>query len=401
MSETCSHGKQYKPPRFQLADVFWRYFGDYLLTHRISSYQRRIVAAIENCRTARMGGHVYRCKQCGYERHEYDSCRNRHCPKCQIYEKLKWVGKRLSELLPIPYYHTVFTMPHSLNSLALYNKAIIYDLFFKATSQALNEFAQDPKYLGAKIGFIGVLHTWGQLLNHHIHIHYIVTGGGLSLDRKRWVNLPYQKKFLFPVKAISKRVRKRFAELLREAYHNGELVFPDELSHLREPSSFERFVNKVAWQEWNSYMKEPFAGPQTVVKYVGRYTHRIAITNHRLLSIDGGMVKFRYKKYHDGEVEHLSERLPAGEFIRRFLLHIIPSGFKRIRHYGFLAPGCKKESWATAMALLSAVSQKLAEVKPTFEDWMTQIAEPPKCPVCKDGVLQFYEFIKPQRWVPG
>lgn len=401
MSETCSHTNQYSRPRFELADVFRRYFMDYILSHQTSSYQRRILAAIQDCRTDRLGGHVYRCSECGYQRHEYNSCRDRHCPKCQIYEKLKWVAARLNELLPIPYYHAVFTMPHTLNLLALYNKAIIYDLFFNATSHALNVFAKDTRYLGAKLGFIGVLHTWGQSLNHHIHIHYIVTGGGLSLDGTRWVKLPYQKKFLFPAKAISKRVRKRFAELLRRAYYNKELVFPDELSHLQQASDFERFVNKVAWQKWNSYMKEPFAGPETVVKYIGRYTHRVAITNYRLQSIDDGIIQFRYKKYHNGEAEHLTKRLTADEFIRRFLLHIIPSGFKRIRHYGFLAPGCKKKSWAAAMELIEGASAKLVEAKSTFENWLPKLTEPLKCPECKEGIMELYKVIFPKPLVPG
>lgn len=301
-------------PRYELADVFRLYLACYLLTHKLSTFQHKVVDAILKCRTSACGGHILRCSDCGYERVEYDSCRNRHCPKCQISNKLRWVGERLQELLPIPYYHSVVTMPHSLNMLALYNKEVIYDLFFQAASHALHTFAKDPKFLGAKLGFIGILHTWGQTLWQHVHLHFIVTGGGLSADGSRWVNLPYRKKFLFPVKALSKRLRKRFAELLRKAYYKGELVFPDELAHLTRPAAFEAFVDKVAWENWNSYVKEPFAGPEEVVKYIGRYTHRVAISNYRILDIADGKVTFRYKKYRDGETTHETVSLPSDEF---------------------------------------------------------------------------------------
>lgn len=400
-SVECKHRSGSPRQKPGLAEIFDRYLSDYLRNHRISSYQERVISAIRACRTAVLGGHVWRCTDCGFKRHEYDSCRNRHCPQCQVYQKLKWVAARLSELLPIPYYHTVFTMPHSLNDLALYNKELIYDLFFKATSQALNTFAQDPRFLGAKLGFIGILHTWGQALNHHIHLHYIVTGGGLSNDGKSWVNLPYRKKFLFPGKAVSMRVRREFAKLLWKAYRDDKLVFPDSLAYLKEPSSFDRFLGKVAWENWKSHMKEPFGSPEVVVKYIGRYTHRVAISNSRLNSISDGRINFAYKKYLNGKVYPGKMRLESDEFIRRFLLHVIPAGFKRIRHYGFLASGQRTKALAAARRLLEVAAQKLADAQSAFDACFSDDDDRLKCPQCKSGILKICEIIAPQAMAPG
>lgn len=377
------------------------YLADYLATHALSSYQRHVVSQIRSCQTKALGGHVYRCSECGYKKYEYDSCRNRHCPRCQVYQKVKWVAARLRELLPIPYYHTVFTMPHSLNVLALYNKELIYNIFFKATSGALKAFAQDPRFLGAKPGFIGILHTWGQALNQHIHLHYIITAGGLSSDRRRWVNLPYRKKFLFPAKAVSKRVRRDFANLLWKAYRQGKLVFPDEMAYLTEPSCFDRFLKKVAWENWLCYMKEPFGSPEIVVKYLGRYTHRVAISDNRINSISDGRISFDYKKYHNGKVYPRKMTLDAQEFIRRFLLHVIPAGFKRIRHYGFLAAGERTKSLAAARSLFEAAAQKLAEAQSAFDAWFTGSGDSHRCPQCKRGILQIFEIIAPEPLAPG
>jgi len=394
-SSSCSQKVGLSKPRFELADVFRLYLDSYLQTHKISPFQHKVLAAILKCRTAACGGHILRCSDCNYERQEYDSCRNRHCPKCQISNKLRWVGERLRELLPIPYYHSVVTMPHSLNTLALYNKEVIYDLFFQAAAHTFNAFAEDARFLGAKLGFIGILHTWGQTLSQHVHLHFIVTGGGLSADG-RWVNLPYQKKFLFPVKAVSKRLRKRFAELLRKAYYKGKLVFPDNLAPLTKPAAFETFVNKVAWENWNSYVKKPFAGPEAVVKYIGRYTHRVAISNYRIRDIADGQVTFRYKKYHNGKATHETMSLKAEEFIRRFLLHVIPHGFKRIRHFGFLSAGLKTKALATLQTLFKQAGERIQEAKSAFLDWADGIE--PKCPKCETGVLKLLEVIPPWRW---
>ncbi len=396
MASLCSQEAGVSKPRYEVADILRRYLDRYLQTHKLSPFQRKVVEAILKCRTAACGGHILRCSDCDYERQEYDSCRNRHCPKCQISNKLRWVGERLRELLPIPYYHSVVTMPHSLNTLALYNKEVIYDMFFQAAAHTFNAFALDPRFLGARLGFIGILHTWGQTLWQHVHLHFIVTGGGLSADGRRWVNLPYRKKFLFPVKAVSKRLRKRFAELLRKAYDKGELVFPDDLAHLTNPAAFEAFVNKVAWENWNSYVKKPFAGPEEVVKYIGRYTHRVAISNYRILDIADGQVTFRYKKYQDGTTTYETMSLEAEEFIRRFLLHVIPHGFKRIRHFGFLSAGLKTQALATLQTLFNQAGERIQEAKSTFLDWVEGIE--PRCPECENGVLRLLEVIPPWRW---
>jgi hypothetical protein len=287
-------------------------------------------------------------------------------------------------------------MPHSLNTLALYNKEVIYDIFFQAAGHTLNAFARDKKFLGAKPGFIGMLHTWGQTLVHHVHLHFIMAGGGLSEEDNKWVNLPYSKKFLFPVKGVSKRLRKRFAELLRRAYHEGKLVFPEHLAHLKHAATFEAFVNKVAWENWNSYVKAPFASPKEVVKYIGRYTHRIAISNYRILDTTGGKVTFRYKKYHAGNTSHETMCLEAEEFIRRFLLHVIPQGFKRIRHFGFLSAGQKTAGLALARSLLNKAYEKFLQAQSTFHDWLEDTRQ--KCPNCKDGILKLLEKIPPWRW---
>lgn len=400
-SAVCKHSSEARELGLSLAAIFDRYLSDFLKSHRISHYQERIIKAIRACRTSALGGHVYRCNKCDYKRHEYDSCRNRHCPVCQVYQKVKWVSARLKELLPIPYYHGIFTLPHSLNDLALYNKELIYDMFFKATSGALNAFAQDPRFLGAKLGFMGILHTWGQELNQHIHLHYIITGGGLSADCKRWVNLPYRKEFLFPAKAVSKRVRRDFSKLLWRAYKENKLVFPDSLGYLKEPYNFDRFLNKVSWQEWNCYMKEPFGTPEIVVKYLGRYTHRVAISNGRLNSISDGEINFDYKKYQDGKVYPDDKTLDYDEFIRRFLLHIIPSGFKRIRYFGFMASGMRAKALATAQSLLDAAAHILADAQWAFDAWLDGCDNSMQCPECKDGLLEICEIIAPQGLAPG
>jgi len=360
---------------------------DFLNTHKISMLQQKVVDAITACRTAKLGIHLLKCPNCDYSRQEYDSCRNRHCPKCQISNKIKWVGQRLEELLPIPYYHAVFTMPHTLNLLALYNKELIYDIFFKAAASTLNLFAQDPKYLGAKPGFIGILHTWGQTLAYHVHLHFIITAGGIANDGKSWLALPYREKFLFPVKALSKRMRKTFAELLDKAYRDGKLLFPDTLAHLATPEAFQRFLDKVAWQNWVTYVKKPFAGPEDIVSYIGRYTHRIAISNYRLLDIKGGKVTFRYKKYRDGQVSHKTMTLSADEFIRRFLLHIIPAGFKRIRHFGFLANGVRSKSIKLARELLQHLADKVEHVIEGLGRWFEK-DNSKLCPQCQNQLIR-------------
>ena len=296
----------------------------------------------------------------------------------------------MSELLPIPYFHHVFTLPHILNTLALYNKAIIYDLFFKACGYTLNSFSKDPKYLNAKIGIIGILHTWGQTLWYHVHIHFIITGGGLAFDGSQFKRLPYQEQFLFPSRALSMTIRAKFVELLKQAYQAGKLFFPAALADIKDAEGFRRFCNEVGRQAWYNYTKPPFSGAATVVKYIGRYTHRVAISNHRLLDIADDQVKFSYKDYKDdSKVKSMS--LSSDNFIRRFLWHILPSGFKRIRYYGFLAGGSRKQQLALARSLLSALNEASIECLSGVKEWLERFGTflDRRCPKCKSGKLVY------------
>jgi hypothetical protein len=348
-----------------------------------------------SCRTSQLGYHKYKCQECGYEKMEYNSCRNRHCPKCQGSKRAEWVSNRLKELLPVYYYHAVFTMVHSLNNIALYNKKIFYDIMMKASAKTLLDFAADPKYLGAKIGFVGILHTWGQPLSQHIHSHFIIPGGGVSLDGKRWISLPYRKDFLFPVKAMSKRMRSTFSKMLQAAYDEGKLVFPDELSEMRDRETFRNYLNKSAWENWINYVKKPFGGPEQVVKYIGRYTHRVAISNHRLINIADDRVSFDYKDYKDEKNAHKVMTLTSEEFIRRFMLHILPKGFQKIRYFGIFSNGLKNRYLSLARELLEVIGEKIEEARNYCNDIIEKLLE---CPCCERGKLRIVEIYRP---VPG
>lgn len=398
--DTHSHRRSAEKPRFELADIFNRYLDQFLQSHKISFLQRKVVRAIQVCRTKALGGHKRECDRCGYVEQSYNSCRDRHCPKCQGALRIKWVNARLHELLPVPYYHVVCTLPHTLNSLALYNKQIIYDIFFKAASQALLAFAKDPKYLGAQLGLVAILHTWGQDLCYHVHIHFIVAGGGITFDGKRWRHLPYRKDFLFPAEAVSKVIKGKFRDLLDAAYQKGDLEFPDDLESLTEPICFEHFKLDLMAQAWYCYAKKPFAGPEEVVKYLGRYTHRVAITNHRLLNIDNGQITFNYKDYRDGG-QIKRKTLPVNLFIRRFLLHVLPKGFKKIRYAGLLANSVRQEKIETARQLLGVLAQQLPPTSSTLADMFGDDYDPDaadRCPSCKEGIMTITEVIPRPRY---
>lgn len=382
------HDIHYDKPKYEVADIFRLYFPEYLKKHKVPFHQKKEVYDIMQCRTSSLGVHKYKCNECGFERIEYDSCRNRHCPKCQGSKRLQWVEARLCELLPVSYYHSVFTMPHTLNIVVLYNKKVIYNIFLNSCGETLKDFAKDPKYLGAKIGFVGILHTWGQKLNLHIHAHFIIPGGGISTDNKKWVNLPYRKDFLFPVKAMSMRMRKIFSEKLQMAYDEGKLVFPDSLSYLNISDNFKRFLNKVAWDKWINYTKKPFSSPEKVVKYIGRYTHRVAISNQRILDIANGKITFKYRDYKEDNVTQKQITISAEEFIRRFLLHTLPKGFKKIRHYGIFGSGKRKEYIKLAKELLSVPLNELKKCSGAFNSMMNNLF---RCPCCKKGVLHLVE----------
>ena len=320
----------------EVADILRRHAPDY--PYSLSGEQARVLAALQVCRTAHLGGHLERCDGCGHERNAYNSCRDRHCPKCQSLAKARWVAKETADLLPVPYFHLVFTMPGQLVDLTQQNQRVLYDILFAAGAEALTTIAADPKHLGAEIGFLAVLHTWGQNLQSHPHIHCVVPGGGLSADGQSWVGS--RDNFFLSVKVLSRLYRGLFVSRLRAAYEGGELEFHGQIAELAKPKMFDRLLRNLSDIEWVVYAKRPFGGPEQVVSYLGRYTHRVAISNHRLVSNENGKVSFRWKDYRrakDGEGAHSVMELDAHEFIRRFLLHVLPRGFVRIRRFGLLA----------------------------------------------------------------
>jgi hypothetical protein len=294
----------------------------------------KVLAAIERCRTAALGGHLDECSRCGHRAISYNSCRNRHCPKCQANARDRWIEARRKELLPTRYVHVVFTLPRVLAPLALRNKKVVYDLLFRTSAATLLEVARNPKHLGADIGFFSVLHTWNQKLEHHPHVHCVVPAGGISLDHARWIHPRYP--FFLPVKALSRVFRGKFVAALRRAFAEGQLEFHGKLRFLSHPKAFSSFLRQLFRQDWVVYCKRPFGGPEHVLYYLGRYTHRVAISNHRLVSFADDQITFRWRDSAHGNQQSLLT-LPVEEFLRRFLLHLLPPGFVRIRHFGFLA----------------------------------------------------------------
>lgn len=334
-----------------MADIIRRHAPDY--PYSLSGEQARVLAALQVCRTAHLGGHLERCDGCGHERNAYNSCRDRHCPKCQSLARARWVAKETADLLPVPYFHLVFTMPGQLVDLTQQNQRVLYDILFAAGAEALTLIAADPKHLGAEVGFLAVLHTWGQNLQAHPHIHCIVPGGGLSPDGQSWVGS--RENFFLSVKVLSRLYRGLFVSRLRTAYESGELEFHGQIAELAKPKMFDRLLRKLSDIEWIVYAKRPFGGPEQVVSYLGRYTHRVAIANNRLVSDEDGRVSFRWKDYRrakDGEGAHSVMELDAHEFIRRFLMHVLPRGFVRIRRFGLLANRKREAKLARCRELL-------------------------------------------------
>src|SRR6266851_4332883 len=340
-------------PTLEVADVFRRYGDAYRQGHALSPDQRRVMTAIETCRTAALGGHLEQCDGCGHQRNAYNSCANRHCPKCQSLARAAWIEHRTAEVLDVPYFHVVFTLPDAIAPIAAQNKALVYGLLFRATAQTLQTIAADPQHLGAEIGFFAVLHTWGQTLVAHPHLHCVVPGGGLSLDGTRWV--PCRPDFFLPVRVLSRLFRRLFLQRLHAAYDAGTLHLNGPLERLHEPNAWAQLVAAVRQTEWVVYAKRPFAGPQQVLEYVGRYTHRVAISNGRLIDMDGGHVRFTYKDYRADPPQAVKTMtLAADEFIRRFLLHVLPAGFHRIRYYGFLGPRQRRTKLARCRELIGS-----------------------------------------------
>ena len=311
------------------------------------------MSAIETCRTVALGGHIEGCEDCGHRRIAYNSCRNRHCPKCQGAAAREWLAAREADLLPIGYFHVVFTLPAEVADIAAQNKAVLYDLLFRAASQTMLTIAADPRHLGARIGITAVLHTWGSALTHHPHIHMIVPGGGISLDGQRWVSS--RPAFLLPVRVLGSLFRRLFLTRLLELHTAGKLQFFGKQAELADPTAFRQSVALVRKKTWVVYAKPPFPGPAAVLAYLSRYTHRVAISNRRLIALDETGVTFRFKDYRrDGAERYGTMTLATGEFIRRFLLHVLPRGFHRIRHYGLLARGGRRDSLARPRELLAA-----------------------------------------------
>ena len=337
----------------ELADVFRRHGDAYRRAHggHLGRVERRVMSAVELCRTAALGGHVEHCGECGLVRHAYNSCRNRHCPKCQGPARAEWLAARQAELLPVPYFHVVFTLPAPVSEIAFQNKAAVYAILFRAAAETLRTIAADPRHLGAELGVVAVLHTWGQTLHHHPHVHCVVPGGGPSLDGTRWVAC--RPGFFLPVRVLSRLFRRLFLEQLRAAFEAGELGFFGDLTGLAQPAAFARRLRELRQVEWVVYAKPPFGGPAQVLAYLGRYTHRVAIANSRLVSVTDREVALRWRDYrHHRKAKVMT--LAADEFIRRFLLHTLPDGFHRIRHYGFLANGHRAEKLALCRTLLAA-----------------------------------------------
>ena len=323
-------------PTLEVADIIRQHGKDFIESNRsrLSWQQLKVLRAIEHCRTAALGGHLDRCSRCGHRAISYNSCRNRHCPKCLTNARDRWLAERQKELLHVGYFHVVFTLPHELSWLALHNQKVIYSLLFRASAETMLEIAADPKHLGAQIGFLSVLHTWGQRLDHHPHVHCVIPAGGLSLDGQRWVRPRYT--FFLPVKVLSRVFRGKFVAGLKRAFHKKELLFPGSLKALEGEKPFGAFLRQLFRQDWVVYAKPPFGGPEHVLHYLARYTHRVAISNHRLIQLANGQVTFRWKDYAHGNKKR-KMTVNADEFLRRFLLHVLPKGFVRIRFFGFLA----------------------------------------------------------------
>jgi putative transposase/transposase-like zinc-binding protein len=392
---------------WELADVFRRYGAAFRqVAHAtLSLMQTRVMTAIETCRTAALGGHVDVCDSCGFSSISYNSCRNRHCPKCQGAARQTWLAERESELLPVPYFHVVFTVPSAVADLALFNKRCLYEILFKTASQSLLRLAQDPKRLGARIGFLAILHTWGRNLLHHPHVHCVVPGGGLSKDRTRWITTR-KPGYLLSIEALSSLFRGKFTAELKSAFDAGKLSFPSSLSPLADSSAFDLFLSRLRSQPWVVYCKPPFGGPQQVLRYLGRYTHRVALSNDSILAIDDGKVSFRFKDYRDGNRVKVMT-LDATEFIRRFLLHVLPDSFQRIRHYGFLANRSRKRSITLCRRLISE-AQAVAgdhEILPTpaapldSQPAADSSRSPRACPVCQTP-LRTLELPRTRALVP-
>jgi hypothetical protein len=377
-------------PKIEVADIFRRYGEAYRDDHgeSLSTVQRRVMSAIELCRTAALGGHIEQCDRCGHERNAYNSCRNRHCTKCQCLARAEWIQDRQSELLDCEYFHVVFTVPEEIAAIAYQNKKAVYGILFQSAAKTLRTIAADPKHLGAEIGFFAVLHTWGQNMLHHPHLHFVVAGGGISPEGNRWISC--RSGFFLSVRVLSRLFRRLFLKSLQKTFESGKLDFFSSLEKLRDSKAFLRYLKPVRRKEWVVYAKPPFAGPQQVLDYVGRYTHRVAISNNRILDMEDGHVRFRWKDYQDHDRQKTMS-LTADEFIRRFLLHALPDGFQRIRYYGFLSNRYRKQKLEVCRQLLGMSEEiPVCEASMDYRDLYEKLTGSSlwECPVCHEGRMR-------------
>jgi hypothetical protein len=382
-------------PVLEVADIFrdhgvaWRRAN----AGHVSLGQLKVMSAIENCRTAALGGHVARCEDCTHTQIAYNSCRNRHCPKCQGAQALAWMEQRKAELLGVPYFHVVFTLPVRIAAIAYTNKAVIYDLLFKASAQTMRTIAADPKRLGVRIGFTSVLHTWGSAMTHHPHLHMIVPGGGISLDGTRWIGC--RPNYLLPVTVLSRLFRRLMLEMLLAAHDTSRLLFFGDHAHLTGKAAFKAYLAPLHRTKWFVYSKRPFAGPEQVLAYLSRYTHRLAISNSRLIAADATGVTFRYKDYRiEGPGRYKAMTLKPSEFIRRFLMHVLPKGFHRIRHCGLLASGTKTETIARARELIARAAPVQTAQKQQAPDNAAATDKPTQACPCCGGRMSIIETFK-------
>jgi hypothetical protein len=380
-------------PALEVADIFrghgpaWRQAN----AGHVSLGQLKVMSAIESCRTAALGGHVARCEKCSHAQISYNSCRNRHCPKCQGAAAKEWLADREAELLPVPYYHGVFTLPAAIADIAYQNKAVIYDLLFKASAETLIAIAADPKHLGARVGVLSVLHTWGSALTHHPHVHMIVPGGGISLDGTKWV--ASRPGFFLPVRVLSRLFRRLLLEKLVAAHDAGRLQFFGDHAPLANAQAFAAYLQPLRKVEWVVYSKRPFGGPKEVLRYLARYTHRVAISNRRLIACDNNGVTFKWKDYRlEGPERYKAMTLATHEFIRRFLIHVLPSGFHRIRHYGLFASGKRADNIARARQLLAVPILPIEAIKAASADANEPQTPKHPCPCCGGRMIIIETF---------
>jgi hypothetical protein len=386
-----------RPRGVEVADIFRQHGPGYRQTHTLPLQHLRVMRAVEVCRTAELGGHKEQCEECGHIEISYNSCRNRHCPKCQTLRKEKWIKDRGQDLLPVEYFHVVFTVPSELNPLFIMNPRVMCNLLFRSASETLLELADNPKHLGARIGFMVILHTWGQNLMDHPHVHCVVTGGGLSSDN-RWVSC--RKGFFIPIRVMSSLFRGKFLYYLKKSFDDEDLIFPGGIAHLKEPRTFEVFRRQFYHKKWVVYCKPPFDGAEGVLQYLGRYTHRIAISNNRILTLQDGEVSFHWRDYSDGDRQK-TMTVTAHEFIRRFLLHVLPHRYVRIRHFGLLSNRNRKDDISLCRMLLDSGKTTTKE-KDKQETWQEQLLricgiDVTTCPVCKNGRMLTVELLPPCR----